>query len=84
MATMLKSLLLVIFVLLFSSFFFINEARPLSMAEQHNSIESSVEKLYLEAIKTGGPSHGGEGHRSTNDLTLEDIKKSGPSPGDGH
>lgn len=43
-----------------------------------------LEELYVEAVKTGGPSHGGDGHAATNALTLGGIKRSGPSPGSGN
>lgn len=74
---------------LLSSLFFTNEGRVIK--EKHsNPIDSEIEKvleeLYVEAMKTGGPSHGGEGHGATHGwgLTLEGIKTSGPSPGQGH
>ncbi|KAG6438108.1 hypothetical protein SASPL_103044 [Salvia splendens] len=70
-----------------SSYIFGNEAR---MMKPHSSLEMEIMKvlddLYIEAVKTGGgPSPRGEGHATTNRaLTLEGIKKSGPSPGAGN
>lgn len=82
MATsMIKSLTL--FLLLLSSlimFVPINEARPIRDSMIEREIEKVLNELYVEAIKTGGPSHGGDGHG----LTLGGIKKSGPSPGAGN
>lgn len=55
-----------------------------SLFRVNDPVESAIEKilgeLYVEAMKTGGPSHGGEG----NGLTLGGIKRSGPSPGEGN
>ncbi|KAL1546922.1 hypothetical protein AAHA92_23455 [Salvia divinorum] len=70
-----------LFLLLLGSFVFGNEAR---MVKPHNSVEMDITKvlddLHVEAVKTGG-----EGHATTNGaLTLEGIKKSGPSPGAGN
>lgn len=66
-------------LILLSSLFRVNEARLLN-----DPVESAIEKilgeLYVEAMKTGGPSHGGEG----NGLALGGIKRSGPSPGEGN
>ncbi|KAK4352131.1 hypothetical protein RND71_027649 [Anisodus tanguticus] len=59
-----------------SYMFFKCEARPLNT--------EFLEGLYTEAIKTGGPSSRGEGHRSIDALTLGGIKNSGPSPGMNH
>lgn len=71
-------------LLLLSSFFVQNEARLLKTIQHESSIEVEIMKvlndLYLEAVKTGGPSHGGDGHA----LTLGGIKRSGPSPGAGN
>ncbi|KAL6504360.1 hypothetical protein OROGR_026283 [Orobanche gracilis] len=49
-------------------------------------ITKVLDYLHLEAIKSGGPSDGGDGHATRNASTmgLEGIKKSGPSPGDGN
>ncbi|PIN16435.1 hypothetical protein CDL12_10913 [Handroanthus impetiginosus] len=82
----LKPLTLLAFLLfLFSFVLFLNEARPLGNIEpQKYIIEGDImkilEDLYYEAVKTGGPSHGGDGHGKINALTLGWIKKSGPSP----
>lgn len=83
-ATFFSNLLLLF--LLLSAFVFANEARLL---KSQNSVEMEIVKvldgLYVEAVKTGGPSRGGDGHAATNRaLTLGGIKKSGPSPGEGH
>ncbi|KAK4348856.1 hypothetical protein RND71_031611 [Anisodus tanguticus] len=65
--------------ILFSSSLFLNiEARPLS------TIEKVVDGLYIEAVKTGGPSSRGEGHNYIDASTLGGIKNSGPSPGMNH
>lgn len=82
------TLLITCLLLLLSSLFFPNEARPMRTLEHQSVIDREIMKvldeLYVEAIKTGGPSHGGDGHAATNALTLEGIKKSGPSPGAGN
>lgn len=78
-----------LFFLLLSCYILGNEAR---MMKPHSSLEIEMEimkvldDLYVEAVKTGGgPSDRGEGHATTNRaLTLEGIKKSGPSPGAGN
>lgn len=63
--------------LLFDSSLFINsEARPLNVV--------NVDSLYFEAIKTGGPSSRGEGHKYVDASTLGGVKNSGPSPGMNH
>ncbi|KAM3237404.1 hypothetical protein P3S67_011827 [Capsicum chacoense] len=63
--------------LLFSSSLFIDsEARSLNVV--------NVDGLYFEAIKTGGPSSRGEGHKYKDASTLGGIKNSGPSPGMNH
>lgn len=82
MAKGLKRVTLLVFLLLLlllSSFFFSIEARPVRDSEPQ-----SMEELYVEAIKTGGPSHGGDGHAATHALTLGEINRSGPSPGAGN
>ncbi|CAN4092644.1 unnamed protein product [Withania somnifera] len=70
-----------------SLFFFSGEARPLnSVGNQimESSIDRFLKELYADAIKTGGPSSRGEGHRSIDASTLGEIKNSGPSPGMNH
>ncbi|KAG8377486.1 hypothetical protein BUALT_Bualt08G0037900 [Buddleja alternifolia] len=89
MANGLKSLtLFTVLILLLSCIFFPNEARLFKPVQQQNMIDREIMKilddLYVEAMKNGGPSHGGDGHAATDALTLGGIKKSGPSPGDGH
>ncbi|KAH6782253.1 hypothetical protein C2S52_000866 [Perilla frutescens var. hirtella] len=84
--TFFSNLLLLILLI---SFVFVNEARLLKPDRNQSPIEKEIMKvlddLYVVAVKTGGPSHGGDGHAATNKaLTLEGIKKSGPSPGEGH
>lgn len=81
MARGLKRVALLLFLLLLSSLFFSIEARPIRDSEPQSMIEGEIiEELYVEAIKTGGPSHGGDGHAATHAL----IHKSGPSPGAGN
>lgn len=78
-----KPLIMVSFffiVLLFLSS--ISEARPLKPALDRG-IEIFFEGLYVEGIKTGGPSSGGGGHSFPNAKTLGGIKNSGPSSGGG-
>lgn len=74
---------LVLSLVVFSVVFVVpSNGRPLS--EKGNDVDGEIEKvleeLYLKGMKTGGPSHGGDGHA----LTLGGIKKSGPSPGAGN
>ncbi|TMW83088.1 hypothetical protein EJD97_002992 [Solanum chilense] len=69
-------LLIVVNVLLSSSLFINIEARPLNVV--------NVDGLYFEAIKTGGPSSRGEGHKYRDVSTLGGVKNSGPSPGMNH
>lgn len=82
------TIFIAIYFFLSSLFFFNIEARPLNSCENQvmeNAIDVKfVEGLYAEAIKTGGPSSRGEGHRSLDALTLGGIKNSGPSPGMNH
>ncbi|KAK4751452.1 hypothetical protein SAY87_004934 [Trapa incisa] len=62
--------------------FRVSEARPLGPAGGSplaRGVEAMIQGLYLEAIKTGGPSSGGKGHGFTTYFT-----NSGPSPGEGH
>lgn len=84
-ATLLSNLL--VLVLLCSSVF-VNEARLLKAQNSIDEMEimKVLDGLYVDAVKTGGgPSRGGGGHEATNRaLTLEGIKKSGPSPGAGN
>ncbi|KAG8377487.1 hypothetical protein BUALT_Bualt08G0038000 [Buddleja alternifolia] len=65
-----------------------HSTRLLKPVKLQSSIDRDIMKildnLYVEAIKNGGPSHGGEGHAETNALTLGGIKKSGPKPGTGN
>lgn len=80
----LKSLLLLIF-LLFIFILSVNqvEARNPKNLMHRSSIDTEVTKilgeLYVEAIKTGGPSHGGDGHAFTNSFNSDGIKNSGPN-----
>ncbi|KAL9172332.1 hypothetical protein ABFS82_03G038800 [Erythranthe guttata] len=80
---------LVLVVIVMGCLFFSVEARVLksdaNYQQNHKSaiemdIVKILEDLYVEGVKTGGPSHGGDGHA----LTLGGIKKSGPSPGAGN
>lgn len=85
-ATFFSNLLLLV---LLCSFIFVNEARLLKPVQNQSSIEMEIMKvlddLYVAAVKTGGPSNGGEGHAAIHKaLTLDGIKKSGPSPGAGN
>ncbi|GMN35031.1 hypothetical protein TIFTF001_005051 [Ficus carica] len=63
------------------------EARPLMPAGRspvNKGIEILFEGLYVEGIKTGGPSSGGGGHNFPfAQTTLGGIKNSGPSTGGG-
>ncbi|GKV04540.1 hypothetical protein SLEP1_g16693 [Rubroshorea leprosula] len=82
MAPSLKSMCLILVLLVSSSLF---EARPLHDADQSISkgLDMFFDGLYIEGIKTGGPSNGGKGHAFTNTDTLG--TNSGPSgPGEGH
>lgn len=87
MAATRKYLTFFISLLLFVSLF---EARPLSISTENHydsidiEIEKILEDLYVEDLKAGGLNSGGKGHGSSNAFTLREIKKSGPSPGDGH
>lgn len=63
-------------LLLSSSLFLNSEARPLNVV--------NVDGLYFEAVKTGGPSPRGEGHKYVDATTLGGVKNSGPSPGMNH
>lgn len=82
--TSLKSLILLIF-LLFIFILSVNqvEARNPKNLMHGSSIDTEVTKilgeLYVEAIKTGGPSHGGDGHAFTNSLNSDGIKNSDPN-----
>lgn len=71
-------------LLLLYSFVLANEARLL---KPQSSIEMEIVKvlddLCVEAVKTAGPRLGGDAP-TNKALTLEGIKKSGPSPGEGH
>nr|GME00229.1 PAMP-induced secreted peptide 2-like [Ipomoea batatas] len=53
------------------------EARPLTAAKPP-SFQT------VAAVKTGGPSSGGRGHRLTDDQSVGEIMNSGPSPGANH
>lgn len=54
-------------------------------ADHHLSlIQTVVDKLYIEAIKNGGPSNGGKGHKFVNAQPVQRIMNSGPSPGEGN
>ncbi|KAG5613025.1 hypothetical protein H5410_024306 [Solanum commersonii] len=70
------AVLIAVNVLLSSSLFLNSEARPLNVV--------NVDGLYFEAIKTGGPSSKGEGHKYRDASTLGGVKNSGPSPGMNH
>ncbi|EXB89246.1 hypothetical protein L484_006800 [Morus notabilis] len=65
----------------------LSEARPLTAPPRSSTsegIEFLFEGLYIEGIKTGGPSSGGGGHNFPNAVqTLGGIKNSGPSSGGG-
>lgn len=89
MATSLKPFSSFLVFLLVSSLLFITEARPFNAGQTRNiadgGIEISFRGFYMQAIKTGGPSSGGNGHEFTNAQTLGGIKESGPSAGgNGH
>ena len=89
MAKNLKSIITVLLVLLFlNSTLFVANAHHLNVEKLHKSVDkamgSIIDELYVEAIETGGPSSGGNGHGFTNAQILG-IKTSGPSPpGEGH
>nr|GLL48917.1 uncharacterized protein LOC9316559 [Ipomoea trifida] len=54
------------------------EARPLTAAKP-------LSFQTVAAVKTGGPSSGGRGHRLTDDhQSVGEIMNSGPSPGANH
>ncbi|CAK9172138.1 unnamed protein product [Ilex paraguariensis] len=79
---------LVLLFLLLSSLLFDGEARPLNAPTvAHSSVEEPImnilNRLNVEAIKTGGPGVG-QGHKFTNAQPVGEIKNSGPSPGEGH
>lgn len=79
----------ILLLVLFVSLVFASEARLLKPVQNQSSIEMEIMKvlddLYVAAVKTGGPSNGGDGHATiTNALSLDGIKKSGPSPGSGN
>lgn len=75
-------------LLLLNSVFLSIEARPINAVEVENyineEITTKIGDLYIEAIKTGGPSDAGKGHKFTEGHSLQGIKNSGPSPGEGH
>lgn len=80
---------LLLLLVLLGSFVFVSEARSLKPVQNKSSIEMEIMKvlddLYVAAVKTGGPSNGGDGHATiTRALSLDGIKKSGPSPGSGN
>ncbi|PIN13506.1 hypothetical protein CDL12_13864 [Handroanthus impetiginosus] len=85
-----KYIALLVFVIFLNSFLLVNvEGRVLNGKCHLRGVDSAIEKnldeLHVQAIKTGGPSHGGAGHGATHGLTLEGMKKPGPSaPGEGH
>ncbi|KAL3514416.1 hypothetical protein ACH5RR_027133 [Cinchona calisaya] len=64
------------------------EARPLKVAEALNSMDegimTKIGELFVQGIKTGGPGDKGRGQKLINGHSLQVIKNSGPSPGDGH
>lgn len=78
-------------LLLTNSAFMSTEARPFREAEPQNYvgeelIMSKIGELYVEAIKTGGPSDG-KGHGFTDgevSQSLQRVMNSGPSPGQGN
>ncbi|GMY11834.1 PAMP-induced secreted peptide 2-like isoform X2 [Fagus crenata] len=76
----------VIFLLL-NSVFIATEARTFNVMELRGTVSGGCggyfNWLSLGAIKQSGPKLG-DGHKSTNDGTLEGIKQSVPSPGMGH
>lgn len=84
MAKATKPLAFLAFLLL-SSLFLSGNARPMKAMEQQSFVEKEImnilEDLYIEGIKTGGPSSGGEGNSAIHALNLEGIKRSGPSRG---
>ncbi|KAJ7966565.1 PAMP-induced secreted peptide 2 [Quillaja saponaria] len=83
----LKFLSFIFFVLLLSnSLFIVTEARPPRSLTSSKGIGIFFEEgLYLQGIKTGGPTPGGKGHAFTNIVRkLRVIINSGPSPGEGH
>lgn len=54
-------------------------------ASMEGQIANILDGLYLQAMKTGGPSRGGDGHAETHSLNdLAKIHNSGPSPGAGN
>lgn len=67
-----------VLIILINSGFMSTEGRPIKDAETQNYIDEEITtkigELYVEAIKTGGPSDEGRGHKLN----------SGPSPGEGH
>lgn len=61
------------------------ESRILRLSESSKSVAKRIgifiDELYIEGIKTGGPSAGGEGHGFKNAETLGEGKVGGPSAG---
>ncbi|GAY39588.1 hypothetical protein WN944_008520 [Citrus x changshan-huyou] len=77
-----------VLLLVSSSLVLVSEARPLNDVEGRprnpiitKGIEIFFDGLYIEGIKTGGPSGGGAGHAFTNAQTLESKDTAGPSAG---
>ena len=85
MAGITTSKALICFFILLHVLGSVSEARPLTPGRSNvtKGIENLFDEQFIEAIKTGGPSSGGEGHNFPNDIaqTLGGIKNSGPSPG---
>lgn len=81
----LKSLTLLTFLLFIVFILSVNqvEARNPKNLMHQTSIDTKITKilgeLYVEAIKTGGPSHGGDGHAFTDSLTSDGIKNPDPN-----
>lgn len=85
-----KFLTLIIVVLFLGNLFFRNiEARPIinspkvQLKTMDNVIIHNVfDTLFIEAIKNGGPSSGGHGHKATTvGGKMEENKTGGPSSG---
>ncbi|KAJ4841058.1 hypothetical protein Tsubulata_028358 [Turnera subulata] len=80
----------VILLIVISQLLVISESRPLCISAGSNG-GSAVYKgigiffdgLYIQGIKTGGPSGGGKGHALTDQIRRFE-ESSGPSPGEGH
>lgn len=80
-----NKVLFFIFLLFASEFFFPTQARPFKVQEDIsllNAMDHLISDQLLEGIKIGGRSQGKDG--GVGEYHLDEVKNSGPSPGDGH